>query len=106
MRFFELVGLKLKDSKTEKGPPLTILGVFAEFTGPRNEMTLTIPLPSEKFLRLPLKLREFSPNGTIGHKELEGVIGKLPFAQTSIYGLVGRATMTSLYQKLNAEFYV
>ena len=49
--FCQLLGLKLKDSKTEKGPALTFLVIFGEFPGPHNDMSLTISLPREKAIR-------------------------------------------------------
>ena len=64
-------------------------------------MTLTGSLPGE----MPLLLQEFLTHGAIGHNELESAIGKLSFARTSICGRVGRAMLSTLYQKLNAEFY-
>ena len=105
MAFCQLLGLKLKDSKTEKGPALTFLGIFGEFPGPHNDMSSTISLPREKALRWGAKLQGYVAQRTIRHKDLESVIGELSFTQTSVMGRVGRAMMTSLYQKLNAKFY-
>ena len=105
MTFCQLLGLKLKDSKTEKGPALTFLGIFGDFPGPHNDMSLTVSLPREKALRWGAKIQEFIALRTIQHKELESLIGRLSFTQTSVFGRVGRAMMAALYQKVNAKFY-
>ena len=103
--FCELLGLKLKPSKTEKGPALTFLGIFGTFPGPHNDMSLTVSLPREKAIRWGAKIREFALLGRIQHKDMESLIGKLSFTQTSVFGRVGRAMMAALYQKVNAKFY-
>ena len=51
------------------------------------------------------QIREFASLGRIQHKDLESLIGKLSFTQTSVFGRVGRAMMAALYQKVNAKFY-
>ena len=51
------------------------------------------------------KLTEFIQRGTITHKEIESAIGRLSFAQTSVFGRVGQLMLTVLYQKVNAHFY-
>ena len=84
MTFCQLLGLKLKDSKTEKGPALTSLGIFGVFPGPRNGMSLTVSLPREKALRWGAKIQEFIGRGAIRHKDLESLIGRLSFAETSV----------------------
>ena len=68
-------------------------------------MSLTISLPKEKAIARALKLGNSWTGGAIAHKELESVFGKLPFTQTSIFGRVGRAIMTSLYRKVNSHYY-
>ena len=105
MKFCDLSGLKLKDSKAENGPSLTFLGALGEFPGPHSEMTMTISAPRGESIRWDLKLQEFILNGAIEHKEIGSSIGGLSPTQTSIYGRVGRAMLTSLFQKLNAKYY-
>ena len=43
--------------------------------------------------------------GVITHDQLESLIGRLSFSQTSIFGRFGRPMMTQLYNKLNARRY-
>ena len=105
MTFCQLLGIRLKSGKTEKGHAVTFLGVFGEFPGPRNNMTLTISLPQEKALTWGSKLTEHLLRGTIQRKELESVVGKLSPTQTPIFGRIGRAMMATLFQKLNAKYY-
>ena len=105
MAFLAPLGIKLNDSKTEKGHALALLGVFGEFHGPRNDMSLTISLPKAQSVASSLNLRDFITRWTIHREKLAIVIAKLSFAQTSIFGRVCRAMMTSLYQKINAPLY-
>ena len=105
VRFCEMLGIALKPEKTDMGPALTFLGVFGTFPAPGNDMSLSVELPREKAVAWGEAIDGFLPLGSIAHKELEGVIGRLSFTQTSVYGRVGRAMPTALYQKQNAKFY-
>ena len=73
--FCHLLGIKLKDSKTEKVSSLSFLGVFAEFPVPRNNMSLTISMHREKAIAWALKIKDFLDKVAIPHKDLESVIG-------------------------------
>ena len=103
--FCQLLGAKLKGPKTEKGPALTFLGIFAQFPDPENGMSLTTSLPKENSSERALKIKACVDTGTIAHKERESLMGKTSFSQTSIFGRVGRAMMTSLYQKAKPPYY-
>ena len=43
--------------------------------------------------------------GSVTHKELESIIGRLSFTQTSVFGRIGRAMLAPLYKKLHMEKY-
>ena len=69
-------------------------------------MALTISPPHGKALKWESKLREHLLRGAVHRKELESVVGKLSFSQTSVFGRIGRAMMTALFQKQNAKYYL
>ena len=87
-------------------PPLKFIGSHGAFPAPENNMTLTASLHEENALRRALKIKDFADKGSISHKEeLESIIDKFSPTQTSIFGRVGRAMFTSIYQKINTAFY-
>ena len=43
--------------------------------------------------------------GVISHGELESLIGRLSFSQTSIFGRIGRSMLAPLYIKLKTRYY-
>ena len=43
--------------------------------------------------------------GRISHADLESVIGRLSFTQTSVFGRIGRAVLSPLYTKLHSKSY-
>ena len=43
------------------------------------------------------------PSGKIPHADLESAIGRLSFAQTSVFGRIGRAMLSPLYVKLHSN---
>ena len=105
VRFCEMSAITLKPEKTDMGPALTSLGIFGAFPSPSNDMSLTVALPREKALAWRASVEDILSAGSVVHKDLERVIGRLAFTQTSVYGRAGRAMLTVLYQKLNAHFY-
>ena len=105
LRFCATLGIKMKDSKTLAGRLITFLGLNGYFPGPGNNMSLKITLPPEKVLRWCDLLKQYIKQGAIPEKELESLIGKLSFSQTSVFGRMGRAMMSTLYQKQNAKPY-
>ena len=105
VRFCDMFGIALKPEKTDKGPSLTFLGILGPFPSPANDMSLSVSLPDEKALLRGGPDRPLPLSGGNYSQGARGAIGCLSFAQTSVFGRVGRATFTVLYQKQNGKFY-
>ena len=65
-------------------------------------MALVISLPPEKKKARGGLIERYRSEGAIPEKDLESSIGKLSFSQTPVVGRMGRATMSTLYEKQNA----
>ena len=61
-----------------------------------GDMSLSASMPDEKSLLWGARIGRFLSLGAIHHKELEWAVGRLSFAQTSVFGRVGRAMLTVL----------
>ena len=68
-------------------------------------MTLSIRLPKKKAAMWAMSIAAHTSSGRISHADLESVIGRLSFAQTSVFGRIGRAMLSPLYTKLRAKSY-
>ena len=64
-------------------------------------MTLT----EEKAKKWSSEIDHVLREGNIKHVELEGIIGKLSFSQTMMFGKFARSMMRPLYRKLYANHY-
>ena len=72
----------------------------------RNSCTqLTISLDKEKSERRAALISDILRAGTIDHSSLDKLIGKLPFAQTTIFGKFARTIAQLLYDMLRAQPY-
>ena len=92
-RFCNSLGITLKKSKTDRGRCIIFLGLHGSFPSPGNKMLLSITLPEEKAAAWPNTTRRVLSEGIISHDELESIIGRLSFAQTSVFGRIGRGMM-------------
>ena len=68
-------------------------------------MKLSIPIDSDKSTRWVEQISEFTQSKSIAHCQLEKLIGKLSFAQTSVFGKFARSLAQPLYDKLHAKSY-
>ena len=100
LAFCDILGATLKSTKTEWGDSLTFLGLRGDFPKPENLMPLAVSLPEDKKSRRAECILDFLRADHISHPELESVIGRLSFPQTSIFGRVGRVMLPPLYTKL------
>ena len=105
LTFCDLLGVTLKTTKTEWGESLTLLGLRGDFPKPENLMTLAISLPEDKKSKWTERILDILREDHVTHPELESVIGRLSFSQTSIFGRVGRVMLSPLYTKLHSPFY-
>ena len=101
--FMITIGVFLKDDKTKLGDVMTFLGIQGSFPSPSNGMTLEVSLPEDKKKKWVDMITQIIDLGIITHDQLESLIGRLSFSQTSIFGRFGRPMMTQLYNKLNAR---
>ena len=95
----------MKVEKKELGARLTFLGLRGCFPKPSNDMTLPIKLPSKKAAAWAMSISAHVSCGRISHADLESVIGRLSFTQTSVFGRIGRAMLSPLYVELHAKTY-
>ena len=91
----DILGVWLKPGKSECGNVSESLGLLGEFPPPGSGMLLRISLPVEKKVRRGLLASDISQDGRIQSKNLDGVIGKLSFTQTSGFGRYGRTMLKS-----------
>ena len=103
--FSALVGYLLKLNKTDIGREVTFLGLLGKFPTPENDMTLEISLSPDKVTSWSDRIDKFLELGVITPTELDSLIGRLSFSQTSIFGRFGRPFLAHLYAKQNAPYY-
>ena len=104
--FTTVLGALMKDGESQVDRALTFLGLWGDFPNPDNDMLLVISLPEPKKEKRANITHEFAPKGAISHKDLEKLIGKLSFTQTSVFGRFGRALLRPLRDKLKRRPYV
>lgn len=97
------LGVFLKNDKTIMGDIMTFLGIQGGFPFPENGAALEVSLPGEKGTKWIDAVAKILDIGVVTHDQLESLIGRLSFSQTSIFGRFGRPMMTHLYTKLNAK---
>ena len=105
-KFSNSLGALLNDEKTKFGETIKFLGLKGVFPSIGNGMLLRIFLPKSKIEKWSTEVEEILRCGSVEHKPLEKIIGKLSFTQTSIFGRFGRTMLRPLYNKKNAHPYV
>ena len=103
--FPNTLGNWLKGDKTDLGRQLVFLGLQGNFPGPETDALLRVKLPGDKKNYCSDRIEDFLHAGSVTHKELESLVGRLSYSQTSIFGRFGRAMMHPLYRKLRSGYY-
>ena len=101
-QFRNSLGATLKKTKTDRGKRIIFLWIQGDFPSPCNKMLLRIDLPADKATAWGNTIRIILSKGVISRDELESIIGGLSFAQTSVFGRIGRGVMAPLYAKLRS----
>ena len=104
--FFHLLGIALKVEKARVGTTVSFLGLEGIAPHVRNGRKSEIRLTTEKARRRSSQLREALSANTISQVDLEKVIGRLSFSQTSVFGKFARAQMLPFYTKLYRRKYI
>ena len=105
LEFLSLLGVELKTEKSAIGNSNVFLGLTAFFPRPSNGMSLVISLPREKAHHWAKIILEIIATAHLSHATLESLIGRLSFAQTSVFGRFARAMLKPLYAKLFSPRY-
>ena len=101
-RFCNSSAITLKKTKTDRGRRIIFLGLQGDCPSPDNKMLLSIDLPEEKATARRKTIGRILSEGVVSHDELESIVGRLSFAQTSVFGRIGRGAMAPLYAKLRS----
>ena len=104
-RFCNSLGITLKKTKTDRGRRIISLGLQGDFPSPGNKMLLSIDLPGEKATARRNTIGRILSEGVVSQDALDSIIGRLSFAQTSVFGRVGRGMMAPLYAELRSAPY-
>ena len=97
--FCTKLGIKLKVEKSEVGQKVTFLGLLGHFPCHENNFQLSVTLTPEKASKWVCEINGFIKNRSISSHELEKLIGKLGFSQTSLFGKFARTQLSPLYKK-------
>ena len=100
-----LLWAKLKNGKTEIGQSVTFLGLFGSFPAECNGGRLSVRLTDEKARNWAKSIELILAGGWVSYPCLEGLIGKLSFSQTAMFGKFARPQMRALYRKLYRKSY-
>ena len=103
--FSETLGANLNPDKSKAKDSLKFLGLKGDFPHVKSGMLLRIYLPRSKIVAWSNLISEIISKGSIEHKPLESLIGKLSFTQTSIFGRFGRTLLRFLQTKLHRRPY-
>ena len=98
-RFCELIGIQLKPGKSAVGNKIVFLGMLGNFPSKENGFRLFISLTDEKRRKWSSMLSSYIKAGSISHRCLEKLLGRLAFSQTSVFGKFARTQLRPLYQK-------
>ena len=104
-QFRDTLGIKLKSNKAAYGRIVTSLGLEGDSPHPVNDMCLRISLSPDNARNWGEMISRILQCGVITHGELESTIGRLSFAQTSIFVRFGRAMISPVYAKLHSKNY-
>ena len=99
--FSETQGADLNRDKSKVKDSIKFLGLKGDFPHLASGMLLRIYLPQSKVKAWSESISDVISKGSIGHKPLESLIGKLSFTQTSIFGRFGRTPLRFLQTKLH-----
>ena len=69
---------------------------------PQSGVKLRISLPDDKTRTWIYMLKRLIALGVAADQELQSVVGRLSFAQTCIFGKMGRAMLSPFYEKMKA----
>ena len=103
--FSALVLYILKLIKTDIGHEVTLLGLLGKLPTPENDMALEISLPFDKVSAWTSRIGRFLEPCAITPAEMDSLIGRLSFSQTSVFGRFGRPFPAHLYDKQNAPYF-
>ena len=104
-RFCALLGFQLNPWKAVAGPAVSFLCLMGDFPSAANNRQLMISRPVEKRQSWSGLIGGFLKEGRIPHSFLGNLIGKLAFAQTSLFRKFARTQMRQLLTKLNRRVY-
>lgn len=93
-------GIKLKETKTDRGQKIIFLGLRWRHPAPANNMMLIITVHEVKARTWATMIHRIFTHGPISYDEIESAIGRLSCAQNSVCGWIGRGMMAPLYSKL------
>ena len=99
------LGSPMKNTKSLVDTQLTFLGLLGYPPGPQRDIILNIELPQGKIAKWPQIIRDHIANGWITSEHLEKLIGKLPFAQTAVFGRFGHTLLIPLHDRLKERPY-
>ena len=99
-RFCGIIGIQLKVTKTECANSLVSLRLKGGFPKPPNGALRHIEHPRPNAATWINMIRRVVGSGSVSHMELESIIGRLFFTQTSVFGRIGRGMVAPLYAKL------
>ena len=80
-----LVGVVLGKRKTDLGRMVAYIGLEGTFPSPDSDMLLRLELTAAKKEKWAAHLDRYIATGSIPHKELESLTGRLSYSQTSIF---------------------
>ena len=103
--FCSYLGVVLKPAKAEVGRAVCFLGLEGTVPHKANGHKLEIRLTPAKARKWPELIASFLERGCIGFQELEKLIGRLSFSQTSVFGKFARTQLRPLYKKLYNRFF-
>ena len=100
------LGAPMKTQKSEVDRVVKFLGLLGSFPGIDTDFLLHISLPQDKIVRWSQITLDHMTEGRITHKNLERLVGKLSYTQTSVFGRFGRTLLKPLIDKANARPFV
>ena len=92
-----LLGVILNQKKCDLGNPLSFLGLLASFPQSPNDWKMSLCLTQEKIQKWSSQIEDFLSAGKISFADLQKLIGKLSFAQSTVFGKCARAFIRPLY---------
>ena len=103
--FCPLIGIKLKEEKSEACPDITFLGLRASFPSFASRFELSVRLGDNKRTAWLALADHFLKTKSISHQQLEKLICRLSFSKTILFGKFARAQLRPLYKNTHRMFY-